>query len=93
MRAREFKYRYRGGKLDDITVIVAYIKETKNDIENSLTRDNSTADLAESGSEKSALSPRKNLKETLSSITMNGNFKYLISRKCFHLRRRKYNSI
>ena len=33
MRAREHKYRFHGGKQDDITVIVAIIKETKRDID------------------------------------------------------------
>jgi hypothetical protein len=53
MRAREYKYRYNGGKEDDITVIVALIKEiklikeiesnkeTKPDISKESTRDSS----------------------------------------------------
>lgn len=44
-RARENKYRYQGGKQDDITVIVAMIKETKTYIDNDeITRDSSTTD-------------------------------------------------
>jgi len=43
MRAREHKIRYQGGKQDDITVIVALIKEIKADVDNELTRDSSTS--------------------------------------------------
>ena len=50
MRAREHKYRFQGGKQDDITVIVAMIKETKTDIDNELTRDSSSSDLSSDNS-------------------------------------------
>ncbi len=73
IRAKEYKYRFQGGKLDDITVIVAYIKEIKSHIDKSITRENSSTDLAESAfSDKSQLSPNNNLKERLSKIKLNG---------------------
>lgn len=42
MRAREQKYRYYGGKQDDITVIVALIKEIKSE-DHEITRDSSSS--------------------------------------------------
>ncbi len=72
MRAREYKYRFLGGKIDDITVIVAYIKETKNEIDNSLTRDNSTTDLAENESYKSPLFSGRNINESLKNLNIKG---------------------
>lgn len=73
MRAKEYKYRFQGGKLDDITVIVAYIKEIKCQMNSAITRENSTTDLAESAfSDKSPLSPNNNLKEKLSQLKLNG---------------------
>lgn len=70
LRAREYKHNFHGGKLDDITVIVTLIKECKNEIDNALTRDNSTTDLIEN--EHSDRVNNKNIEDALNKLRMNG---------------------
>ena len=71
MRAREHKIRYQGGKQDDITVIVALIKEIKADVDNELTRDSSTSDLINESLVNKCSTSIKNLEHS----RLNGPYK------------------
>lgn len=77
MRAREHKIRYQGGKQDDITVIVALIKEIKADVDNELTRDSSTSDLINESLVNKCSTSIKNLEHSRLNGTYKINFLFI----------------